>query len=50
MLEQVNFDIGQQGFFGTFFFVPVVDGEFIVERPLETLQKGHGNGVSSRLP
>ncbi|KZP16238.1 alpha/beta-hydrolase [Athelia psychrophila] len=31
-------------FFGTFAFVPVVDGTFIVERPTQTLQKGNHNG------
>ena len=34
------------GFLGTFSFVPVVDDEFIVERPHETLQQGKVNGVS----
>lgn len=34
------------GFAGTFSFVPVIDGEFIVERPYETLLKKKINGVS----
>ena len=44
-LETVNFNIAASGFFGTFVFVPVVDGSFIVERPIQTLQEGKSNGV-----
>lgn len=33
------------GFFGTFVFVPVVDGTFIVERPTVTLNNKKFNGV-----
>lgn len=32
-------------FYGTFLFVPVVDGTFIVERPTVTLNKKKFNGV-----
>lgn len=41
----VNDNIALSGFFGTFVFVPVVDGTFIVERPIQTIQKGHINAV-----
>ena len=34
------------GFYGTYIFVPVIDGMFIVERPTVTLEKGQVNGVS----
>ncbi|KII87402.1 hypothetical protein PLICRDRAFT_177155 [Plicaturopsis crispa FD-325 SS-3] len=43
-LQDINFNINQAGFFGTFVFVPVVDGSFIVERPTVTLAKGNANG------
>lgn len=33
-------------FYGTFIFVPVVDGKFIVERPTVTLGKKQSNGVN----
>ena len=45
-LEIFNNNISLSGFAGTFLWVPVVDGEFIVERPTETLRKGQVNGVS----
>ncbi len=34
---------------GTYTFVPVVDGTFITERPLVTLQRGKVNGVGIRI-
>ncbi|KAJ7439482.1 alpha/beta-hydrolase [Mycena latifolia] len=37
-------EIGDSSFLGTFTFVPIVDGEFIVERPTVTLQRGQVNG------
>jgi len=43
-LGKVGSTISLSSFFGTFIFVPVVDGTFIVERPVETLQKGNFNG------
>ncbi|KAF8071639.1 Alpha/Beta hydrolase protein [Lyophyllum atratum] len=43
-LEGVNGDVGNSGFFGTFVFVPVVDGEFIRERPTEALKQRKVNG------
>ncbi|KLO13416.1 cephalosporin esterase [Schizopora paradoxa] len=43
-LENVNNEILTSGFFGTFLFIPVVDGDFIVERPMATLERGTVNG------
>lgn len=37
--------IDNAGFAGTYVFVPVVDGKFIVERPSVTLNKKRFNGV-----
>lgn len=45
-LQAANTKLNLAGFFGTFTFVPVVDGEFIVERPTLTLERGSVNGVS----
>ena len=44
-LGSVNLEINARGFFGTFVFVPVVDGSFITERPTELLKAGKVNGV-----
>jgi hypothetical protein len=44
-LQTLNYDINFNGFFGTFVFVPVVDGTFIMERPTITISKGRLNGV-----
>jgi hypothetical protein len=46
-LGAVNLNISLSAFLGTFIFVPVVDFQFIVERPVETLGKGNFNGVGS---
>ncbi|KAG1888833.1 Alpha/Beta hydrolase protein [Suillus subluteus] len=43
-LQTLNYDINFNGFFGTFVFVPVVDGTFILERPTVTISKGRLNG------
>lgn len=43
-LQTLNYNINVNGFFGTFVFVPVVDGTFIVERPTATIRKGRLNG------
>ncbi|KZP26477.1 alpha/beta-hydrolase [Athelia psychrophila] len=43
-LGAVNNEMVLGGFYGTFTFVPVVDGEFIVERPTLTLKRGNVNG------
>jgi hypothetical protein len=45
-LQTINYNINYDGFDGTFVFVPVIDGEFIVESPTVTLLKGHHNAVS----
>ena len=44
-LQNANLEINASGFFGTFVFVPVVDGSFITERPTELLKAGKVNGV-----
>ncbi|KAI5117710.1 hypothetical protein M0805_003199 [Coniferiporia weirii] len=44
ILETANSAISLDNFFGTFAFVPVVDGSFIVERPIQTILKGKLNG------
>ncbi len=46
LLDSMNSNIAANGFYGTFIFVPVVDGTFITERPSEALKKGKVNGVS----
>ncbi|TDL29079.1 alpha/beta-hydrolase [Rickenella mellea] len=44
ILETANNNIAFSGFEGTFVFVPVVDGSFIVERPTQTFARGTVNG------
>ncbi|KAK0463608.1 Alpha/Beta hydrolase protein [Desarmillaria tabescens] len=44
LLEQINVDLCSSGFFGTFVFVPVVDGEFITQRPTIAMRQGKVNG------
>ncbi|KAE9408462.1 alpha/beta-hydrolase [Gymnopus androsaceus JB14] len=44
VLETINTNINADGFFGTFVFVPVVDGTFITQRPTEALKQGKVNG------
>ncbi|KAK0239585.1 Alpha/Beta hydrolase protein [Armillaria nabsnona] len=44
VLEQINVDLCGSGFFGTFVFVPVVDGDFIKQRPALALLEGKVNG------
>ncbi len=46
LLEQININLCGSGFFGTFVFVPVVDGDFIKQRPALALLEGKVNGVS----
>ncbi|KAH7920758.1 alpha/beta-hydrolase [Leucogyrophana mollusca] len=43
-LQTLNIEINLSGFYGTFVFVPVVDGTFIVERPTVTIGRGKLNG------
>ncbi|KAJ7651194.1 Alpha/Beta hydrolase protein [Roridomyces roridus] len=44
LLSTVNANINSAGFFGTFSTVPVIDGEFIVQRPTLSLLEGCVNG------
>ena len=44
-LQAVNLNISEAFFFGTFGFVPVVDGSFIQERPYEAINSGKLNAV-----
>ncbi|KAF8801557.1 alpha/beta-hydrolase [Phlegmacium glaucopus] len=43
-LQTANVNINHAGFFGTFTFVPVVDGSFITKRPTQLMQAGKLNG------
>ncbi|KAG6836906.1 hypothetical protein H0H93_001493 [Arthromyces matolae] len=43
-LQAVNLNISTDAFFGTFIFVPVVDGAFITQRPILSLQASQVNG------
>ncbi|KAJ3905868.1 Alpha/Beta hydrolase protein [Lentinula edodes] len=43
-LEIVNGNVNVAGFYGTFVFVPVVDGSFITQRPTEAMKQGKVNG------
>ncbi|KAJ7599342.1 Alpha/Beta hydrolase protein [Mycena floridula] len=43
-LEVINVNINNSGFFGTFVFVPVVDGTLIRERPTVAISQGKLNG------
>jgi cholinesterase len=45
-LQAANVNICNSVFFGTFAFVPVVDGTLITERPTQLLKQGKVNGVS----
>ncbi|KAF8442075.1 Alpha/Beta hydrolase protein [Boletus edulis BED1] len=44
MLQTANSALAGSALYGTFIFVPVVDGTFILERPTVTLAKGQVNG------
>ncbi|KAK0211202.1 Alpha/Beta hydrolase protein [Desarmillaria ectypa] len=44
LLETINVNLCISGFFGTFVFVPVVDGEFIKQRPTVAMREGRVNG------
>jgi hypothetical protein len=44
-LQSANLEINASGFFGTFVFVPVIDGSFITERPTVLLRARKVNGV-----
>ncbi|KAG2358500.1 Alpha/Beta hydrolase protein [Suillus spraguei] len=43
-LQTLNYNININGLFGTYVFIPVVDGTFILERPTVTIRKGRLNG------
>ncbi|KJA20548.1 hypothetical protein HYPSUDRAFT_68416 [Hypholoma sublateritium FD-334 SS-4] len=43
VLQAANTNISTSAFFGTFAFVPVVDGTFITERPTQLLKSGRFN-------
>lgn len=45
ILMQANNNITSSGFFGTFTFVPVVDGQFMTKRITQLLKEGRFNGV-----
>jgi hypothetical protein len=49
-LQTANTQINNGGFFGTFLFVPVVDGTFITQRPTLSLQQSKVNGVRFFFP
>ncbi|KAJ7913325.1 alpha beta-hydrolase [Mycena leptocephala] len=44
VLETANTNINVAGFFGTFLLVPVVDGDFITQRPTLSFMEGKVNG------
>jgi len=44
VLETANTNINLGGFFGTFLVVPVIDGDFITQRPTLSLIEGKVNG------
>ena len=48
-LQSANYDIVESAFYGTFAFVPVIDGMLILERPTVTLSRGQVNGVRDNL-
>ncbi|KAL0578550.1 hypothetical protein V5O48_003451 [Marasmius crinis-equi] len=43
-LQAANMNINLAGFFGTFVFVPVIDGTFITQRATQALSQGKVNG------
>lgn len=49
-LQVANVNICNSVFFGTFAFVPVVDGTLVTERPTQLLKQGKVNGVSCAYP
>ncbi|TEB27125.1 alpha/beta-hydrolase [Coprinellus micaceus] len=42
-LREVNAKVAEQALYGTFAFVPVVDGDFIRESPIQALRRGRLN-------
>lgn len=45
-LQTASYVISGSGVYGTYAFVPVVDGSFILERPTLTLSSGKKNGIN----
>lgn len=45
-LREVNAKVAEQALYGTFAFVPVVDGDFIRESPIKALRRGKLNSVT----
>jgi len=45
-LSSANEAVALSAFYQTYIFVPVIDGKFIVENPVVTLDRGMVNGVS----
>ncbi|KAL4263890.1 Carboxylic ester hydrolase [Pleurotus pulmonarius] len=43
-LQAANVNVSRSGFSGTYVSVPVVDGEFITQRPTQALRQGKVNG------
>ncbi|KAG7097780.1 hypothetical protein E1B28_005099 [Marasmius oreades] len=43
-LQTINSNINAAGFYGSFNFVPVVDGKFITQRPTKSMRQGKVNG------
>ncbi|KAG7095880.1 hypothetical protein E1B28_006569 [Marasmius oreades] len=43
-LQTINSNINEAGFYGSFTFVPVVDGKFITRRPTKSMRRGKVNG------
>lgn len=47
-LRAVNDKVIAGAFYGTFVFSPVIDGNFITQRPSQALKEGKINGVGVR--
>ena len=45
----INLNVIAAGFFGTFTFVPVIDGSFITQSPTVALSQGKVNGVKFKF-
>lgn len=50
MLEAQNTKINKADYMGLYQFVPVVDGVFIQQSPVQALKEGKVNGVSPSAP
>lgn len=48
-LAAVNAKIALEGFFGTYTWVPVADGQYFRRSVVKSLQEGKTNGVRSNL-